>query len=52
MAKFFTPGTTPPGFYATQPGIESVEITDEFWQDLMAAQFSGRQIIAGEGGLP
>lgn len=52
MAKFFTPGTTPPGFYATRPEIENVEITDERWQELIAAQYAGQQIISGEDGMP
>ncbi|QOV63483.1 hypothetical protein [Kosakonia pseudosacchari] len=52
MSKFFTAGTTPPGFYATRPALESVEITDELWLELLAAQFAGQQIIAGEDGMP
>ncbi|HGH8123673.1 TPA: hypothetical protein ACJOGX_003905 [Enterobacter kobei] len=52
MTKFFTPGTTPPGFYASKPEIDSVEITDERWQELISAQFSGQQIVVGEGGMP
>lgn len=52
MSKYFTAGTIPPGFYATRPEIESVEITDERWQELIAAQYAGQQIIAGAGWMP
>lgn len=52
MAKYFTPGTTPPGFYATRPEINSVEITDDLWRELLTAQFAGQQIITSEEGVP
>lgn len=52
MSKFFTPGTTPPGFYASRQGSDDIEITDEQWQELLAAQFAGKQIIAGADGMP
>ncbi|EPN1928640.1 TPA: hypothetical protein ACX3KE_001235 [Enterobacter kobei] len=52
MPKYFTAATTPPGFYTTRPEIESVEVTDELWQELLAEQFAGKQIIAGADGIP
>lgn len=52
MSKYFTAGTIPPGFYATRPEIESVEVTDELWQELLAEQFAGKQIIADADGMP
>lgn len=52
MAKFFAAGTTPSGFYATRPEIESVEVADELWRELLAAQFTGQQIIAGADEMP
>ncbi|HGH4632865.1 TPA: hypothetical protein ACJIWZ_004158 [Enterobacter kobei] len=52
MSKYFTAGTIPPGFYATRPEIDSVEITDELWQEMMTAQAAGRKIIAGADGMP
>lgn len=52
MVKYFTAGTTPPGFFETRPEIDSVEITDELWQEMMTAQAAGRKIIAGADGMP
>ncbi|MEQ4450990.1 hypothetical protein ABNT06_06075 [Kosakonia sacchari] len=52
MPKYFTAGTTPPGFFETSPEIDSVEITDELWQEMMTAQAAGRTIIAGADGMP
>ncbi|MCR1298369.1 hypothetical protein [Enterobacter kobei] len=52
MTKYFTAGTTPPGFFETRPEIDSVEITDELWQEMMTAQAAGRKIIAGADGMP
>lgn len=53
MAKYFTPGTIPPGFYNVRPeGKESIEITDEQWASLISEQFAGKQIIADSNGMP
>ena len=39
------------GFYLTQ--IEdSVEITDEYWQELLDGQSQGKQIVSNEDGYP
>lgn len=53
MAKYFTPGTVPPGFYSIRPeGKEYIEITDEHWNTLISEQFAGMQIIADSNGMP
>lgn len=52
MTKYFTPNTTPPGFYSTIPIVDYVEITDEKWQQLIAAQYSGKQIVTDSDGMP
>ena len=52
MSKFFTAGTTTLGFYVTRTALESIEITDELWLELLAALFAEQQIIAGTDGMP
>lgn len=53
MPKYFTKDTSPVGFYSTKPDdIESVEISDTRWLELVDAQNKGKVIRADSVGFP
>lgn len=53
MPKYFTKSTSPVGFYSTKPeGIESVEISDTLWLELISAQNKGKIISVDSAGFP
>ena len=53
MTKYFAETTMPVGFFNTKPdGIDTVEIDDETWSELISEQSNGKIITADGNGQP
>lgn len=53
MPKYFAAMTVPPGFFNEKPDdMETVEISDEQWRDMIDAQSNGKMISVDKNGQP